>query len=264
VKALAALVALLALALPAGAAAAPPTQTPGELVVGLNLGEPGFEVGAVQGTRVVLARGFEIDLARLLAQRLGIAKVTFLHEPAFSKLYAAGAKPWDLALAEVTITPARSRNVAFSTPYLAADQGVLVAQGVTAPTTIAGLRPLQLCAQRGTTSVAAVTSLVKPEQKVLLFDKQEGLLDALYQRRCQAVVDDAPLLAVLRKDAPGRYGPLAGTLGTAESYGVVLPKGSALVPDVDRALAALAADGSLARLQKRWLGADVSKLRALT
>ena len=262
-KALAALAVLLAVALPASAAAAPPTQTPGELVVGVNLGEPGFEVGAVQGTKVVLARGLEIDLARALAQRLGIPKVTFVHEPVFSRLYAAGAKPWDLALAQVTITPARSRNVAFSTPYLAADQGVLVGQGVTAPTTVAELRTLQLCAQRGTTSVAAVTNVVKPERKLLLFDKQEGLFDALYQRRCQAVVNDAPLLAVIRKDDPGRYGALAGTLGTAESYGVVFPKGSRLVPDVDRALAALEQDGTIARLQKRWLGAEMSKLPAL-
>jgi glutamine transport system substrate-binding protein len=105
---------------------------------------------------------------------------------------------------------------------------------------------------------------VKPEKKLLLFDKQEGLFDALYQRRCQAAVNDAPLLAAVRKENPGRYGALAGTLGTAERYGVVFPKGSRLVPDVNRALAALAGDGALARLQKRWLGADVSKLRALT
>ena len=263
---LAALAALLALALVAAGAgaAAPPTLTPGELLVGVNLGEPGFEVGAVQGTKVVLARGFEIDLARLLARRLGIARVAFVHEPTFSKLYAAGAKPWDLALAQVTITAARSRNVSFSTPYLAADQGVLLAEGVPAPTTIAALGALQLCAQRGTTSVAAISALVRPAKKPILFEKQEGLLDALYQRRCQAVVDDAPLLAVLRKEAPDRYGRLVARLGTAESYGVVLPKGSALAPEVDRALAGLVDDGSIARLEKRWLGADVSKLPVLS
>jgi ABC-type amino acid transport substrate-binding protein len=76
VKTLAVLAALFALAMPAASAAAPPTQTPGELVVGVNFGEPGFQVGAVQGTKVVLARGFEIDLARLLAQRVGIASRT--------------------------------------------------------------------------------------------------------------------------------------------------------------------------------------------
>ena len=118
---------------------------------------------------------------------------SFLHEPVFSRLYAAGPKAWDLAIAEISITAPRRANVDFSRPYLGADQGVLLAEGVAEPKSLSALRVLQLCAQRGTTSVSAVTSIVKPTRKVLLFDKQEGLLDALYRRRCDAVVNDAPL-----------------------------------------------------------------------
>ena len=258
-------VALAAGLLLAGAstAAAPPTKTPGELVVGVNLGEPGFQVGAVQGTKVVLARGFEIDLARAIAKRLGIPRVSFVHEPVFSRLYAAGPKAWDLAIAEISITAPRRANVDFSKPYLAADQGVLLAEGVAEPKSLSALRILQLCAQRGTTSVSAVTSIVKPTRKALLFDKQEGLLDALYQRRCDAVVNDAPLLAALRRQAPDRYGRLVGRLGVAESYGIAFEKGSLLRTPVDQALADLRANGTLATLERRWLGGDMAKLPVL-
>jgi polar amino acid transport system substrate-binding protein len=258
---------LLALAasllLPAVAdSAPPPTATPGVLLVGVNLGEPGFEVGAVQGTKVVLARGFEIDLARALAKRMGIAQVQFVHEPAFSRLYAPGAKPWDVALAQITITSARRANVDFSTPYLTADQGVLLAEGVPEPKSLADLRTLQLCVQRGTTSVAAATS-IRPALKLTLFDKQEGLLDALFQRRCGAVIDDAPLLAALRRQAPDRYGRLVGRLGTAETYGLVVAKGSPLRPLLNQALAKLKQDGTIVALEKRWLGGDIAKLPLL-
>jgi ABC-type amino acid transport substrate-binding protein len=247
---------------PVAGSAEPPTQTPGVLVVGVNLGEPGFEVGAVQGTKVVLARGFEIDLIRALAKRIGIARVELVHEPVFSRLYAPGAKPWDVALAQVTITAARRANVDFSAPYLNADQGVLVAEGVPEPKSLAELRALQLCAQRGTTSVAAAAA-IRPALTLTLYDKQEGLLDALFQRRCGAVIDDAPLLAALRRQAPDRYGRLVGRLGTKETYGLVLPKGSLLRPMLDQGLAKLKQDGTIVTLEKRWLGGDIAKLPLL-
>ena len=48
-------------------------------------------------------------------------------------------KPWDVAVAEITITAARRANVDFSAPYLAADQGVLLAEGVAEPKSLADL-----------------------------------------------------------------------------------------------------------------------------
>src|SRR5689334_16968221 len=66
---LAALALVVALGTPAGAAV-PPTKAPEVLTVGLSMPTAGFQVGAVRGRDVVLARGLEIDLARLLAKRL--------------------------------------------------------------------------------------------------------------------------------------------------------------------------------------------------
>jgi ABC-type amino acid transport substrate-binding protein len=121
---------------------------------------------------------------------------------------------------------------------------------------------LQLCAQRGTTSVAAAAA-IRPALTLTLYDKQEGLLDALFQRRCGAVIDDAPLLAALRRQAPDRYGRLVGRLGTKETYGLVLPKGSLLRPMLDQGLAKLKQDGTIVTLEKRWLGGDIAKLPLL-
>ena len=54
------------------AAATQPTKRPGELTVALNLPRPALQVGAVRGGDIVLARGFEVDVARALARRLGL------------------------------------------------------------------------------------------------------------------------------------------------------------------------------------------------
>ena len=96
-----------AAALGAGAAtasAAPATGTPGTLTVALNLPSDGFQVGAVQGRTVVAARGFEIDLTQALQAKLGLSSLAMLQEPVLHQAPGPGPKPWDMAVAQATIT----------------------------------------------------------------------------------------------------------------------------------------------------------------
>jgi len=50
---------------------------------------------------------------------------------------------------------------------------------------------------------------------------------------------------------------------TGEKYGIAVPLGSALRGPVDRALAGLIADGTVDRLEKKWLTTDLERLRVL-
>jgi polar amino acid transport system substrate-binding protein len=43
-----------------------------------------------------------------------------------------------------------------------------------------------------------------------------------------------------------------------DQWGLVMQKGSSLKPCVDKAVAALTADGTLAKLQQTWLSAKIS------
>jgi polar amino acid transport system substrate-binding protein len=249
---------------PAAHAAPPPTLVPETLTVGLQLPTQGFQVGSVVGTDVVYARGLEIDLARALAQRLELPNVRFVQEPRFANIFAPGAKAWDLALAQVTITRARAVNVDFSTPYLRASQGVLLREELRPrPKTLKALRGLRLCAERGTTGEDAVFDRIDPTVRPILLPSLRVLLQYFADRRCDAAVSDAPILGAERAAVPDRYGPLAGQIPTQERYGAVLPNGSAIKPAVDVALKALVADGTVAALSKRWLTVDVAKLPVL-
>ena len=261
-RALAVTVAIAALALPASAAP-PPTKKPGVLTVALEMPSAGFQVGIVRGRTVILARGLEIDLAAQVAKRLGL-RVRYLNEPAFSKLLKPGLGDWDLAVAQISVTPDRSTKVDFSTPYLEADQGVLVRVGVKpVPRSLAALRKLVVCAKRGTTGAWIVTSRIKPTRKPLFVANLSVLLYDLFAKRCDAVVLDAPTLAALRREAPDRYGPLVGRIPTRERYAMAFEQGSPLRTPVNAALKAIAKDGTLARLRQRWLGADTAKLPVL-
>src|SRR4051812_7382699 len=163
----------------------PATLQPGVLTVGVNMPSPGFQVGAVRGHGVVYARGLEIDLANALAARLGIPRVVFYQEPQFARLIAPGPKPWDIALAEVTITPERSTAVAFSIPYLSADQGVLLRRGLaSAPRTIAQLARLRICTKSSTTSAALVRARINPSKPPRYLGNTTLMLNALQAGRC--------------------------------------------------------------------------------
>jgi polar amino acid transport system substrate-binding protein len=263
-RALLATAAALALAGGASGAAPPTTVAPGVLTVGLSLPSPGFQAGAVRpNNTVVAARGLEIDFARSLAARIGLGRVRFVNDPSFKRLLARGRKPWDVALAEVTITAARRQSVDLSEPYLRSDQGVLLRKGLAAPRTLAALARLRICLQRGTTSVAIVRERVRPSRPLLFYASVDLLLEGVRTGSCDAAVLDAPILAAERAAAPYRYGSLAGRLRTNERYGVVLHKGSPLTRRVNAAVRALVANGTLRKLQRRWLLSDLGSLRLL-
>ena len=247
----------------ASAAAPPATQQPGVLTVGVAMPSEGFQVGVVKGSTVIYAQGFEIDFAKALAARLGLGGTVFVQNR-FDRLYSAGAKPFDLAIGQISITPARSRTVDFSRPYMSVDQGILAAQTVQpVPTTIAGLRALRICALTKSTGADVARERIAPVKPVLLVGNVPTLMLNLQTGRCDAVVYDAPTLGTLKKRAPDRYGPFVGVVDTAEEYGIALPKGSALLAPVNKAIASLVADGTVDRLARRWLTVDPADLRVL-
>ena len=260
---IAAVLLALALAVAAPVNAAPSTISPGQVTVGVSLPSEGFEVGVARGTHVIYAQGFDVDLAMAVAKRLGLPRVEFV-QSRFSSLFAPGKKPWDMAVAEITITSARSRDVSFSRPYMTVDQGVLAAQNLSpVPHSLAALRSLQLCALRGSTGAAAAEARIAPQKPILEPDNVPTLMQDLQNGPCQAVVYDAPTLGALKRLAPTYYGTFVGLIPTAEHYGIALPKGSPLLGPVNAALNALISDGTIQRLENKWFSADLAKVPAL-
>ena len=246
-----------------GAAAPPPTLDAGTLTVGVAMPSEGFQVGVVKGSEVVFAQGFEIDLARALALRLGLGKTVFLQNR-FDRLYSGGPKHFDLAIGEISITPSRRRTVAFSKPYMSVDQGVLASQTLApVPRSIAGLEALRVCALAKTTGADLARTTIAPTRPVLTMGNVPTLMLNLQTGRCDVVVYDAPALGTLKARAPDRYGPFVGVIKTGEQYGIAMPKASALLNPVNKALASLLVDGSVDALARQWLTFDPAKARVL-
>jgi polar amino acid transport system substrate-binding protein len=252
-------VTLLALAAAAASLAAPaasgdglPTRQPGTLTVAVDIGTIGLAEGAIVGGAVLRARGFEIDLARALARRLGVG--LRLVDVAFARVFTPGAKPFDVSISHVTITAERERSVDFSPPYFVVNKGVLVAPGVAPPATLAELRRLRVCAQAATTSLAYVRARLRPRAAPRSFPSPIDVLRALSDGFCQAMVADLQILVAAKRDQPDLYGPIAGQIVTRERYGAVFEQGSRLRAPVGAALLTLARSGVVGRLATRWFG----------
>jgi polar amino acid transport system substrate-binding protein len=258
------LVALAALiAVPAAAArpAAPPTLQSGKLIVAFGDPAPGFASGTTRGSKITNPRGYEVDLASAIAAKLGL-KPVWIFSP-WNSLFAPGTKKFDISFQEATITSQRKRTIDFTTPYLNANQGVLISKQTTAPKSLADLKQLQTCAQTNTTGLDWIKTQLHPARPALAYPTTTAAYQAVQINRCQALILDVPLVSLQKKQKPSAYGPVAGQVVTHEVYGAVLQKGSKLTPIVDGVMKKLIADGTVGSLQKKWFNLNFAKIPTL-
>jgi polar amino acid transport system substrate-binding protein len=243
--------------------ALPPTMHSGALTVGLDPPAVGFQVGTLRGSKVINPTGFEIDLAKAIARKLGIpaGHITWEKVP-FDTLFRPGPKPFDFAFEESTITPQRQKVVDFTSSYFDANQGVLLNKDATAPKSLADLKQMTLCAQTATTGLDYVQHQLKAT-KVQIYTTTSAAFSAVQVGRCNAFVMDVPIVASQKKSKPSAYGEVGGQIVTNEKYGGVLAKDSKLTPLVSSAIDDLNADGTIGKLQKKWFHLDVSQVPVL-
>ena len=203
-------------------------------------------------------QGFESAVAYAVAKQLGFSKsdVEWKHIP-FSNSYAPGPKSFDFDINEISYTPARAKVVSFSDSYYDVNQSVVVNKGtpIASATTVAGLKPYELGAQLGTTSYQLIQNTIKPSKKPSVFPSNTGAVQALKNKQIDGLVVDLPTafyvtaVQVPNSKVLGQFPTSPG----GEHFGMVFEKGNSLVRCVNTALAKLRSDGTLKRLQQKWL-----------
>jgi ABC-type amino acid transport substrate-binding protein len=242
----------------AAAADAPPAP-PRALVVALGLQSPALQAGVVRGRDVILARGFEVELARILARRLGGRVERFVYVPSSARLLASGAPGWHLALAGIEPGVTGRAAADLSVPYLTTDVAVVARPGLERPRRLADLRDRVLCAVRGSRT-AHVAARVRPSRTELA-PGTDRLRELVRTGAC-----DAALVAAVDAGGfvRGRAGTVAGRAERGQGFVVAVPRGTGLDSAVvDRELRRLRRDGTLGRLARTWLGLDPAALRIL-
>ena len=209
------------------------------------------------GDNPASGEGFEAALAYAVAAKMNYAgdDVRWVRVP-FNAALAPGPKTFDANLSEFSITEQRKAAVDFSSPYFDVTQAVVTVKSSPAAgaKTVQQLKSLRLGVQVGTTSYTAATS-VDGAVPVEVYNTNGDAKMALSNGEIDALVADLPTAFTVANEL--RDGLMVGQLpsasGDIEQFGIVLDKGSPLTRCVSWAVDTLREDGTLDRLEQRWL-----------
>ncbi|MEY3856087.1 MAG: hypothetical protein RJA45_557 [Actinomycetota bacterium] len=242
-----------------------PTVTAGKLTIGT--GNPAYEPWVV-GDKPESGEGYEAAVAYAVAAELGFAPEDVVWvRTSFDEAIAPGVKNFDFNLQQYSITDDRKKSVDFSSPYYETAQTVITVKGSKAASakTIADLKGLTIGAATGTTSFDAIEKLIKPTSGAQVFNSNDDAKAALVAGQVDAIVVDLPTalyLTAVELDGGQIIGQLDGA-AAGDKFGLVLDKDSKLTAKVSAAVDALKANGTLKKLQDKWLagyaGAPVLK-----
>jgi polar amino acid transport system substrate-binding protein len=209
-----------------------------------------------EGNNPANGKGYESAVAYAIAKELGFkaGQVHWAYEP-FDASYAPGPKKFDFDVNEVSYTAQRATAVSFSNSYYDVQQALVVLKGSPIETkhSPAQLKSYVYGDQIGTTSLSFITGSIQPTAQPKVFSTLNDVKQALQTHQVSAFVTDTPTAQYISSsEIPGSE-MVAQFPSTGEHYGLLFSKGNPLVGCVNKAIAKLKANGTLAALQKKYL-----------
>jgi polar amino acid transport system substrate-binding protein len=225
----------------------------------MDASSPPFEMIAMDGALV----GFDVDLAREVGQRLGV-EVQFVANLPYDGLYdALSVGRVDVVVSALVVNPARTVDFAFSTPYFDAGQVLVAREGsnVSRHRLTDVLAGGSLAVEFGTRGdqEARKWGRRSPDLTVVPFQTAAEAVGAVAAGEADAALVDhvSALEATARWGGTGTGLVIVGTPLVREPYAVAVCRESRhLLREIDRALGAMEADGTLEMLRAKWFRAS--------
>ena len=216
----------------------------GKLVIATSPDFPPFEELQSDGS----VTGIEIDIMNLICEKLGV-KLEIKQMSFDSVLPGVQAGKYDVGVSGISVTPAREKNVLFTTPYCLAAQAIVVLEG-SEITGKADLKDKAISVQSGTT---AETFCMEEGYNIQAFAANSDAQMALTTGKVAAwVIDDLTakeMVDVYNAGNPETKLVILDEAMTTEPYAFAFQKGSDdLVAEIDKILKELVADGTIQAL----------------
>ena len=233
--------------------------TKGTLTVATD--NPGYTPWFVNNTPTN-GKGYESAVAYAIASELGVKRknVKWVVEP-FDSSYLAGKKSFDFDINEISYTTARAQAVTFSVSYYNVQQSIvaLKTDAIVKKHSPKQLKSYLYGDQIGTTGLAYINDHIKPTKAARVYTTLDQAVLALQTGQIDAIVIDTPTGQYMASSQIVKNKKLIATQvgqfpSVGEHYGLLFTKGDPLVGCVNTALNAMKANGTLAALQKKWLG----------
>ena len=228
-------------------------QTPAKLRIATEGANPPWNYVTPQGQ----VAGVDVEIATEMCRRMGV--VCEISAQAWDGIIPGLiASRFDAIIAGMAITPARQERVAFTTPYRKIISAFIAPKGAIKDTTPAGLRGKRIGVQRGSSQhVFLQNAGYDKTATIVLYDAVGGPeLDLAANRVDLIIMNKISAFLGLMKRPEGAglefVGPdyAGGVLG--DGAGIALRKDdAALLARMNETLAAMKADGTLAKIYER-------------
>ena len=219
----------------------------GKLIMSTNAEFPPYEMTTDDGGFA----GIDIEIAQAIAEKLGLELV--IDDMDFNAaLLAVQQGKSDMVMAGVTVDPDRQKVMDFSNSYATGVQVIIVKEdsNVTADT----LGDFMIGTQKGTTSDIYCSDDFGAEH-VTTYDSSITAVQALINGQVDCVVVDNAPAQELVKANPGLK--ILETEYITENYAIGFNKGNTQLQEaVNKALAELAADGTIQKIIDKYITAE--------
>lgn len=201
--------------------------------------------------------GYDADVAHLLGKQMGlkVVQVPTIWSDIIPGLVAG---KYDLVISQVSITAKREAVVDFSEPYTySSTQLILRSNDDATYSSLTDLKGKIVGVARDSIFETQVRAV--PGVNVRSYPGSAENLQDLVFGRIDASLNDSLMVAYLVRHSrlPVKAGPL---VGIGERVGVAIQKGNPeLKAAIDQALRQVQADGSLAKLSRKWFKVDASR-----
>jgi len=229
----------------------------GELKIGVEAAYVPFTYR--QGGEIV---GYDVELADIFCKSLGV-KPNLIDTAWAGVIPSLYAKKFDIIMSGMSYSKERVQRVAFSIPYAEASQALLIRSGDV--NAIKGVKELNgrivaiKLGSLGQILQERINASLKQAggpgfKEVRTFDDHPAAYVALAQNRVDAVLNTIPTLAMVLRDAPGRYAMVKG-IGADNWAGIAVRKEDPeVVTFLNGELSRMKADGSIYKIQEKWFG----------
>jgi polar amino acid transport system substrate-binding protein len=191
--------------------------------------------------------GFEVEIAEAVARRLGV-RAEFVQNDWQTLIPSLERGDFDVILNGLEVTPARAAQVAFTRPYYAFTETLVVRRGAGTVRGLADLRGQRVGTLNN--SLAFELATAAPGVEVVVYEGVEEPYIDLEQGRLTAVLLDNIIADRYGLVRPGLRA--AGTVG-AGVYAIAVRRGEdALRRAIDAALGAMREQGELRAILSRW------------
>ncbi|PTY80513.1 basic amino acid ABC transporter substrate-binding protein [Heyndrickxia sporothermodurans] len=208
---------------------------------------------SMDGDKIV---GFDVDIVDAVLKEAGY-DYELVHvgwDPLFVELKSKRA---DIGISSITIDEDRKQTYDFSLPYFESINKILVPEDSSIQSG-ADLKGKTVAVQNGTTGQAVAEGILgKNNKDIKKFENNVLAIMELLKGGADAVVADNAVVEEYVKNNPNKkLKVITDSSFPSEFYGMMLPKGSKIKEDLDKAIKKIVENGTYADIYKKVFGSE--------